>query len=61
MKKKIIVLAFSAMLFALCVPADAQQPTKIPRIGVLRPERLGDAEGERLVEAFRRASAILVT
>jgi ABC-type uncharacterized transport system substrate-binding protein len=54
MKKKIIVLAFSAMLFALCVPADAQQPTKIPRIGVLRPERLGDAEGERLVEAFRR-------
>jgi len=34
MKKKITVLALCAMLFALCSPAQAQQP-KIPRIGYL--------------------------
>src|SRR5262245_39959986 len=28
-------LAFGAMLFALCVPAHAQQPNKVPRIGYL--------------------------
>src|SRR5262245_62596828 len=28
-------LAFGAMLFALCVPAHAQQPKKVPRIGFL--------------------------
>jgi putative ABC transport system substrate-binding protein len=33
MKKKFKVLTLSAMLFALCVPAQAQQATKIPRIG----------------------------
>jgi putative tryptophan/tyrosine transport system substrate-binding protein len=32
MKRKITVLF---LLFALCRPAEAQQPTKIPRIGVL--------------------------
>jgi putative tryptophan/tyrosine transport system substrate-binding protein len=35
MKKKITVLTLSAMLFALCFRAEAQQPTKIPRIGYL--------------------------
>jgi ABC-type phosphate/phosphonate transport system substrate-binding protein len=35
MKNKIITLALSAMLFALCVPADAQQMAKIFRIGIL--------------------------
>jgi ABC-type uncharacterized transport system substrate-binding protein len=33
MKKKFKVLTLSAIFFALCVPAQAQQPTKIPRIG----------------------------
>jgi ABC-type uncharacterized transport system substrate-binding protein len=28
-------LALCAMLFALCSSAEAQQPTKVPRIGVL--------------------------
>ena len=28
-------VALYAMLFALCVPANAQQPTKVPRIGYL--------------------------
>ena len=35
MKKKIIVLTLCAMLFALCLSAEAQQPKKVPRIGYL--------------------------
>ena len=35
MKRKITVLALCAMLFALCVSAEAQQPKKVPRIGYL--------------------------
>ena len=38
MRKNVIhitILTFSAMLFALCVPAQAQQPKKIYRIGYL--------------------------
>jgi len=37
MKKKITVLTLCAMLFALCVPVSAQQPTKVPRIGYVGP------------------------
>jgi ABC-type uncharacterized transport system substrate-binding protein len=33
--RSIFGLALCAMLFALCVSAEAQQPTKIPRIGFL--------------------------
>ena len=35
MKNKIITLALSAFLLALCTSAEAQQPGKIPRIGIL--------------------------
>jgi putative tryptophan/tyrosine transport system substrate-binding protein len=35
MKTPIIGLALSAMLFVLCIPTQAQQPAKIPRIGYL--------------------------
>ena len=35
MKRKITVLTLCAMLFALCLPADAQQPTKVHRLGYL--------------------------
>jgi putative tryptophan/tyrosine transport system substrate-binding protein len=35
MRKKIIRFALCAMLFALSLPAEAQQRTKIPRIGFL--------------------------
>jgi putative ABC transport system substrate-binding protein len=31
-------LALGAMLLALCLPAEAQQPKKIPRIGYLSPQ-----------------------
>jgi putative tryptophan/tyrosine transport system substrate-binding protein len=35
MKSRIVILALGAMLFALCFPAGAQQPKKIPRVGFL--------------------------
>jgi putative ABC transport system substrate-binding protein len=35
MRKKILCLALGAMLFALCVSAEAQQPKKVWRIGYL--------------------------
>jgi putative ABC transport system substrate-binding protein len=40
MKKRISVLALCAMLFALCVSAQAQQPKKIPQIGHLNAPSL---------------------
>jgi putative ABC transport system substrate-binding protein len=52
MKKKFTVLPLCAMLFALCVAADAQQTGKIFRIGFLDT---GTASGSAvLVEAFRQ-------
>ena len=39
MKRKITILALSAMLLALCSSADAQQPKKVPRIGYLSAQR----------------------
>src|SRR5215470_17117891 len=35
MNIKVVPLAFSALLLALCVSVEAQQAKKIPRIGVL--------------------------
>src|SRR6266581_3589195 len=35
MKKKITGLALSALLFAFCLSAEAQQAAKIPRVGIL--------------------------
>ena len=52
MKKRITVLTLSAMLFALCSPASAQQPGKIVRIGVLDT---ATASGSAiLLDAFRQ-------
>ena len=52
MKKKIIGLSLGALLFALCVSAQAQQPGKIFRIGFLDNST---ASGSAvLVEAFRQ-------
>jgi putative ABC transport system substrate-binding protein len=52
MKRKITVVALCAMLFALCVPAQAQQPKKVHRIGYLSGiDRAGESprsEGIRL-------------
>jgi len=49
MSKKVVRLALSVVLFALCFPAEAQQPTKIPRIGYLG----GNSPNSRS-EAFRQ-------
>jgi putative ABC transport system substrate-binding protein len=51
MKRKITVLTLCAMLLALGFPAEAQQPTKIPRIGFL-----GDSASTNPArnEAFRQ-------
>jgi putative ABC transport system substrate-binding protein len=52
MKIKITVLALSALLFALCVSAEAQQPGKIFRIGFL-DNSTGSGNAVRF-EAFRQ-------
>jgi len=52
MKRKITVLALSALLFALCSSAEAQQPGKVFRIGFLDSST---ASGSAvLVDAFRQ-------
>jgi len=71
MNKKIIYLALGAMLLALCVPVEAQQAGKVPRVGFLSAGRgpsafpfeafrdglreLGYEEGQNIV--FERRSA----
>jgi putative ABC transport system substrate-binding protein len=50
--KKIIHLALSALLFAPCLSAEAQQATKVPRIGYLSPGM--SASPPSSFEAFRR-------
>jgi putative ABC transport system substrate-binding protein len=52
MKRKITGLALWALLFALSVDVDAQQPKKIARIGLLAPAT--PAAAAHLVEAFRQ-------
>jgi ABC-type uncharacterized transport system substrate-binding protein len=52
MKKQLLALSFGAMLFALCTPAQAQQSTKIPRIGILSP--VSGSVFPARVEAFRQ-------
>jgi putative ABC transport system substrate-binding protein len=50
MRNKIFCFALGALVFALGFPAEAQQPRKTPRVGILR---LGSPP-DPLVEAFRR-------
>jgi putative tryptophan/tyrosine transport system substrate-binding protein len=52
MRKSIIRLALSAILFALCVPVAAQQPPKIPRVGWLTSGFLSSTPARP--EAFRQ-------
>jgi putative tryptophan/tyrosine transport system substrate-binding protein len=52
-KRKLGSFALCMMLIALCVPAEAQQPTKIPRIGYLDTSGDPSAPSGRL-EAFRQ-------
>jgi putative ABC transport system substrate-binding protein len=50
MKKKISALALGASLFALCMSVHAQQPGKIPRIGILGASSASLSQ----IEAFRQ-------
>jgi putative ABC transport system substrate-binding protein len=52
MKKKVIGLALGALLFALSVSAQAQQPKKVPRIGFLAA--ISPAAISARIEAFRQ-------
>jgi ABC-type uncharacterized transport system substrate-binding protein len=52
MKKKVIGLALGALLFALSVSAEAQQPARIPRIGILVGSSASSFSAR--VEAFRQ-------
>jgi putative ABC transport system substrate-binding protein len=52
MKRKITVLTLCAMLLALCFLAQAQQPTKIPRIGCL--SAISISANAARIEAFRQ-------
>src|SRR6266498_457563 len=52
MNEKIFAFALSAILFTLSAPAEAQQPGRVPRIGILVP---GSASGYgSRIEAFRK-------
>jgi hypothetical protein len=51
-KPRIIGLFACAVLFALCMSAQGQQPGKIPRIGILPPGPI--SERVHLWEAFRQ-------
>ena len=52
MKTKITGIALGAMLYALSFPVQAQQPTKIPRIGYLHGASLYTMAARN--EAFRQ-------
>ena len=52
MKRRIFAVALCTVLFALCVSAHAQQPTKIPRIGLLFTATPSAAAAR--IEAFRQ-------
>ena len=52
MSKKLFCFALCAMLFSLCFPAQAQQPTNIPRIGYL--EAVSPSISAVRSEAFRQ-------
>ena len=53
MKKQIFALSFGAVLLALCLPVEAQQPTKILRIGYLSSGSSAARHSPR-AEAFRQ-------
>jgi putative tryptophan/tyrosine transport system substrate-binding protein len=52
MKKKIAVLTFCALLFAVCSSVEAQQPGKVPRIGFLGVTSPSTISAR--IEAFRQ-------
>jgi putative tryptophan/tyrosine transport system substrate-binding protein len=53
MRKTVIGFALSVMLSALCLPAEAQQPKEVPRIGYLTADSRS-ARADVRAEAFRQ-------
>jgi putative ABC transport system substrate-binding protein len=53
MRKTVIGFALSVMLSALCLPAEAQQPKEVPRIGYLTADSRSTRADVR-AEAFRQ-------
>jgi len=49
----ILYLALCAMLFALCVPVEAQQPKKVPRIGYLHIGSQVGPQDEAFLQGLR--------
>ena len=52
MSKKVICVSLGALLLALSVPVNAQQPTKVPRMGYLNAS--SPSTNPARIEAFRR-------
>src|SRR6266542_1948037 len=52
MNEKIFTLALGALFFALCFTVEAQQPTKVPRLGYL--SSASPSAGSCRIEAFRQ-------
>ena len=53
---RLLISGLCAMLFALCVPAQAQQPAgKVPRIGVLHTGSASDPVNSRRLDVFRQS------
>ena len=52
MKKKITLITLCTMLFTLCSSVDAQQPKKVPRIGILHGASASSVAAR--TEAFRQ-------
>ncbi len=60
MRRKFFGLALGTLLFALCFPAQAQQPKKVPRIGYLTSSEpsLASARSETIRRAPRELGYI---
>jgi putative tryptophan/tyrosine transport system substrate-binding protein len=54
MNRKITILTLCALLLALSVPAAAQQPAKVPRIGFLEMGSASDPRNTLGLDAFRQ-------
>ena len=54
MRQKILGFALSALLLALCFPAEAQQPKKVPRIGYMTAGFPSSTSTKEVIEAFRQ-------
>ena len=52
--EKVFCLVVGALLYVLCLSADAQQPAKIPKIGWLSPGSAASANIELFLREFRK-------